>query len=163
MPGRILALTIKELFTLVRDKKSRALLIGPPVVQLLVFAFAATLEVKNVSLAVFNEDRGKHGHEIVRRLDGSATFTAIRLVRGQNEIADLVDRQEVLAAVRIPPDFSRKIEAGEQGALQSIFDGRRSNAAQIVHGYIDALAREYGRELAEMRTESFAVKRHSQA
>jgi ABC-2 type transport system permease protein len=72
-----------------------------------------------------------------------------------------VDRQEVLAAVRIPRDFSRKIEAGGQGALQSILDGRRSNAAQIVHGYIDMLAREYGRELAGMRTESFAVTRQS--
>jgi ABC-2 type transport system permease protein len=163
MPGRILALIIKELFILVRDKKSRALLIGPPVAQLLVFAFAATLEVKNVSLAVFNEDQGKHGHEIVRRLDGSTTFTSIRLVRGQSEIADLVDRQEVLAAVRIPQDFSRKIDAGEQGALQSILDGRRSNAAQIVHGYIDMLAREYGKELTGMRAKGFAVARQSQA
>lgn len=147
MPGRILALIIKEMLTLVRDKKSRTLLIGPPIVQLLIFAFAATLEVKNVSLAVFNEDAGRHGYEIVQRLSGSTTFTDFLFVKGQGEIAEHVDYQRVLAAVHIPQDFSRKIEAGQQAPIQIILDGRRSNAAQIVSGYITQLVTDYGREL----------------
>lgn len=147
MPGRILALIVKEMLTLVRDKKSRTLLIFPPILQLLIFAFAATLEVKNVSLAVFNEDGGRHGYEIVQRLSGSTTFTDFIFVRGQGEIAKHVDYQRVLAAVHIPQNFSRNIEAGRPTGVQIILDGRRSNAAQIVSGYISQLVTDYGREL----------------
>lgn len=147
MFGRIAALIVKELLTLVRDPKSRTLLIGPPILQLLIFSFAATLEVKNVSLAVMNEDAGRHGYEVVQRLSGSPTFTDFFFVREQAAVARHVERQTVLAAVHIPQDFSRNIEAGEQAGLQIILDGRRSNAAQIVSGYITQLVTEYGREL----------------
>ncbi|MDL2316825.1 ABC transporter permease [Desulfovibrio sp. OttesenSCG-928-A18] len=147
MLGRIASLIMKELLTLVRDRKSRTLLIGPPIAQLLIFAFAATLEVKNVSLALYNEDMGRHGHEIVMRLAGSETFTDIRFVRSHEEIVRLVDLQEVLAAVHIPQQFSRMVEAGTQAPVQVILDGRRSNAAQIVSGYITQLTLQYGREL----------------
>ena len=145
---RVGALIIKELLTMLRDPKSRALLIFPPLLQLLIFSFAATLEVKNVALAVFNEDNGRHGHELVQRLAGSPTFTEIHFMRGQGEIAVTIDRQRVLAAIHIPQDFSRRIESGEQGKVQVILDGRRSNAAQIVSGYIARLVTQYSREIA---------------
>ena len=119
MPGRIAALIVKELVTLVRDRKSRALLIVPPILQLLIFSFAATLEVKNVSLAILNQDSGKHGLEIVRRLSGSTTFTHILFVDSQADIAKEIDNQTVLAAVHIPQDFSRRIAAGEQARSRS--------------------------------------------
>ncbi len=153
MPGRIAALIIKELITLVRDRKSRALLIVPPIVQLLIFSFAATLEVKNVALAVLNQDSGRHGFEIVQRLAGSTTFSAITFVTSQADLADMIDNQSVLAAVHIPQDFSRRIAAGEQGRFQVILDGRRSNAAQIVSGYITQLVTQYGREMEKARAD----------
>ena len=148
MIHRIAALIIKELLIMVRDPKNRALLIFPPILQLLIFSFAATLEVKNVALAVYNEDNGRHGHELVQRLAGSPTFTDFHFVQGQGEIAEKVDTQKVLATVHIPQDFSRRIESGEQGQLQVILDGRRSNAAQIVSGYISQLVLQYSGEIA---------------
>ena len=157
MPGRIAALIAKELVTLVRDRKSRALLIVPPILQLLIFSFAATLEVKNVSLAILNQDSGKHGLEIAQRLGGSSTFTHILFVDSQADIAKAIDTQAVLAAVHIPQDFSRRIAAGEQGALQIILDGRRSNAAQIVSGYIAQLVTQYSREQEKKRTDVNAL------
>lgn len=157
MPGRIAALIVKELVTLVRDRKSRALLIVPPILQLLIFSFAATLEVKNVSLAILNQDSGKHGLEIVRRLSGSTTFTHILFVDSQADIAKEIDNQTVLAAVHIPQDFSRRIAAGEQGTFQIILDGRRSNAAQIVSGYITQLVTQYSREQEKERADVNAL------
>lgn len=149
MLKRVWSLIIKELLTMVRDPKSRTLLIFPPILQLIIFSFAATLEVKNVSLAVLNEDGGKHGIEIAQRLAGSATFTHIRHIAAHGDIETLVDHQAVLAAVHIPQDFSRRIEAGGQGQVQIVLDGRRSNAAQIVSGYITELVSEYERELRQ--------------
>ncbi|MDL2207215.1 ABC transporter permease [Desulfovibrio sp. OttesenSCG-928-M14] len=147
MIKRIAALITKEILTLVRDPRSRILLIGPPIIQLIIFSFAATLEVKNVSLAVFNQDSGKHGHEIVGRLSGSPTFTDFRFLYRQEDITFHLDNQTVLAAVHIPADFSRRIGRGETATVQLVLDGRRSNAAQIVSGYITQLVRAYGREL----------------
>ena len=152
MTGRIAALIVKELATLIRDRKSRALLIVPPILQLLIFSFAATLEVKNVALAVLNQDSGKHGLEIIQRLAGSTTFTNILFVQSQAEIAERINTQSVLAAVHIPRDFSRRITAGGQGKLQILLDGRRSNAAQIVSGYISQLVTQYSREQEKERS-----------
>lgn len=151
MLQRIVSLVVKELLILVRDPKSRALLIGPPILQLIVFTFAATLEVKNVSLAVMNLDMGVHGREIVRRLQGSPTFTDVTFVRSPAEMAQYVDEQRALAAVSIASDFSRKVEAGGEAELLVVLDGRRSNAAQIVNGYISELALRYSRELEEAK------------
>ena len=74
MPGRIVSLIVKESQTIWRDKKSRVVLIVPPIIQTLVFAFAATLDVNNVSLAVLNHDLGRQGHELVERFRGSGTI-----------------------------------------------------------------------------------------
>lgn len=147
MAGRILSLVIKELLILVRDPRSRTLLVAPPIAQLLIFAFAATLEVSNVAVAVFNQDNGLHGYEIVQRLSGSRTFTDFTFVHTDEELQRLVDEQAIVAAVRVPQDFSRNIEAGVPASLQIILDGRRSNTAQIVNGYISELVARYGREL----------------
>ena len=144
---RIWALVVKELLTLFRDKRVRIILVAPPLLQLFVFSFAVTLEVKNVSLAVCNQDMGRHGSEIVQRLCASPTFSRISFVNYSKEFHALLDQQMVLAVLHIPQDFSRSIEEGGEGRLQVILDGRRSNAAQIVNGYITQLVMDYTREL----------------
>jgi len=146
---RIWALVVKELLTLFRDKRVRITLIAPPLLQLFVFSFAVTLEVKNVSLAVHNQDMGRHGSEIVQRLYASPTFSRISFVTYNGESRTLLDQQKVLAVVNIPQDFSRSIEEGREGHLQIILDGRRSNAAQIVNGYITQLVMDYRQELRQ--------------
>lgn len=149
--GRIPALIIKELLTLFRDPKGRLILIGPPVLQLIVFAFAATLEVKNVSLVLYNQDLGQHGYEIVQRLNGSPTFTKLAFVDSERDFKTYIDRQQAMAAIHIPQNFSRDIEAGQPAHLQIILDGRRSNAAQIVNGYISQVVSAYEREIQAKR------------
>lgn len=145
--GRLLALVVKEFLTLLRDPKGRVILIMPPLLQLVIFSFAATLEVKNVQLAVLNQDSGTQGMEFVQRLAGSPTFTDIRFIDSLAELGELVDRQHVMAAVHIPQNFSSRLTQGQSAVLQVILDGRRSNTAQIVNGYISQLAVDYTAEL----------------
>ena len=71
---RIAALAIKELLAILRDKKSRIVLIGPPIAQLLVFGYAATFDLNNIPVAVYNEDRSAPSRELVARLTGSPHF-----------------------------------------------------------------------------------------
>lgn len=145
---RLKSLIIKELLTLFRDPKSRLVLIMPPLMQLIIFAFAATLEVKNVSIAIYNQDIGRHGNEIVQRIHGSSTFRTLIFLKNEKGIKEVLDRQQVLVALSIPQDFSVAIESGSPADIQLILDGRRSNAAQISSGYLANLINQYNQEIA---------------
>lgn len=136
MWNRVCALIVKELLVVLRDPRSRMLLVAPPLVQLVVFAMAATLEVKHVDLAVLDRDAGTQGVELVRRIEGSPTFRRVFTVRDQAQLRDAIDRERALAAVVVSPEFSRDLAAGRQPSVQILLDGRRSNAAQIVDGYL---------------------------
>jgi ABC-2 type transport system permease protein len=146
MASRILALIVKELLAVLRDPRSRIVLIGPPLIQLFVFSFAATLEVKNVEIGVLNQDVGRGGWEIVQRVAASPTFTRVDTLRGVEEIKAYIDGRHGLLVLHIPQDFSRRVLRGEEGKIQVILDGRRSNAAQIVQGYLERMVSELSAE-----------------
>lgn len=148
MSHRLRVLVVKELLAVWRDRKSRTILIVPPLVQLLVFTFAATQEVTNVPVAVLNEDAGTAGRDLAARVEGSPNFSRVVHLRAEGEVAPAVDSQAALMVVRIGPDFSRKLAAGEPAAVQLILDGRRANAAQLVASYATDILARYDAELA---------------
>lgn len=143
---RLRALVMKELLVVLRDPRSRAILIAAPVVQLVVFASAATLEVKNVNVAILDRDEGRTGAEVFRRLQGSPTFRSVVTVESPEALREAVDRQRVLVGIQLGPDFSREIAAGRTGSVQVLLDGRRSNAAQIVSGYVGQIVERLAAE-----------------
>ena len=133
---RILALIRKELQILLADPQSRQLVIAPVIVQALLFPLAATLEVKNNTLAVLNEDGGHISEELVQRLARAEAFTRILHLYSADQIASAMDTQKAIALVRFPQDFSRRVTQGQTVPLQILLDGRRSNSSQIAAGYI---------------------------
>jgi ABC-2 type transport system permease protein len=145
---RIVTLVVKELLAAWRDPRGRFILIGPPAIQMLVFTFAATQEVKNIRMAVLNEDYGTAARDLVARFEGSPHFAEVRWLRGEADVAPAIDAGGALMVLRIGPDFSRELAAGRPGSVQLILDGRRSNAAQIVAGYAQAILDTYNGELA---------------
>ena len=149
---RIKSLIIKEFMIIFRDPRSRLMLIVPPLAQLIVFSFAATLEVKNVSVAIFNEDGGKHGYEISQRIASTKTFQDISFVPRTEDFQKDLDEQKIIAAIHLPKKFSQKIESGEGASLQIIYDGRRSNAAQITNNYLSQVVEHYNQELAHQKS-----------
>jgi ABC-2 type transport system permease protein len=148
---RIRSLIVKELLAILRDPKGRLILIVPPLFQMLIFSYAATLEVKNVRMAVLDEDYGTAGRDLIARFEGSTHFAGVDRLRGEVEIAPAIDAQRVLLVLHIGAEFSRSLAAGRPAGVQLILDGRRANAAQIVAGYAQAILDGYARELAEAR------------
>ncbi|HWQ93509.1 MAG TPA: ABC transporter permease [Clostridia bacterium] len=140
---RILTLVRKELQALLRDKQGRLLLIVPVIMQLAIFPFAATLEVRNNTLAVLNEDAGAESFELIQRFSRADAFTGLLRLNGEQELRDTVDNQRALLVVRFPPDFSRNVAAGRPVSLQAILDGRRSNSGQIALGYVRQILQGY--------------------
>lgn len=140
---RIKTLVQKELRTLLRDPQSARLLIGLVFLQLVLFPFAATMEVKNNTLAIFNQDSGARSTELIQRFSKAAAFSEVRYVNSQSEVEDLIDAQEALLAIRFPADFSRNLVAGRPSTLQALLDGRRSNSSQIAFSYVQQMVIGY--------------------
>ncbi len=133
---RILALTIKEFLSLLKDKKSRFVIIVPPLVQLLVFGYAATYDLTRVPYAIYNEDSGGAARDLLADFHGSPYFHQVAVITHQEQIAPLIDDRQALVVVHIQRQFSRDLLSGRPGRVQVIVDGRNSNTALIALGYV---------------------------
>ncbi len=163
MFSRILTLIVKELEMLLHDRQSRVLLIVPVFAQLALYPFAATLEVKNNTLAVYNEDNGRESTELMQRFSQARAFTELLNLYSEADVRRTLDNQQALLVLRLPPDFSRDLAAGRSPKVQAILDGRRSNSGQIALGYVQQIINDYTAErLAAQQTTapSALVVRH---
>ena len=143
---RLLTLITKELQLAFRDPQSRKLLVLPVILQLALFPFAATLEVKNATLAILNQDQGAESNELVQRLAAARAFPTPMLVTSHAQLERAVDEQRALLALEIPADFSRALAAGRSAQVLAIVDGRRSNSAQIALGYAQNIIQDFSDE-----------------
>ena len=151
MLGRILALVIKELLALLKDRRSRLVLIGPPLIQLMVFGYAATFDLKNVPFAAYNEDRGAASRQLMAAFDGSPSFSRVAQLTHESEIAPLIDAKQVLMVVHVGPHFSADLLSGRPAALQVIVDGRNSNTAMLAINDVRVIIDRFNREWTKSR------------
>ncbi len=149
LSSRLSAQIIKELLSVWRDPRSRFILIGPPVMQLLIFTFAATLEVRNIDIAVHDRDHGRWSREFVSRVQGAGFVSGIRYAQSHAEVEDLINRGTVLLAIDFPPDFSRAVAGGGVSRAQVIIDGRKANAGQIAAGYLEVIAQSFNTDVSQ--------------
>lgn len=152
MLRRILALIWKELQAQLRDPHSRHLLIIPVILEVALFPFAGTLEVKNNTLAIYNQDAGAYSVELIQRFVKTQAFPHIITVHSTAQLQDAMDNQRALLTIRFPSDFSRNIVSGKPATLQTTIDGRRSNTAQIALSYIQEIVQNYQSELLQEQT-----------
>lgn len=140
---RIFRLIIKELQALMNNKQGRLLLITPVILQTALFPFAATLEVKHASIAVYDQDGSVASREILRRIAHTDAFAQIIEVHDDLSLQNTIDQQRALLALRIGPDLQRRLVRGDEAALQVLMDGRRSNSAQIANAYLVQIVSSY--------------------
>ncbi len=144
---RLWAVIVKEMWAVLRDPKSRIVLVVPPLLQLFIFSYATTLDVRNVDIGLLDLSSGVHSTEFVSRVAGSPNFRNIVPLRSPADLEDAIDGQKVIAAVVIDADFDRAIDAHRSATIGVVLDGRRSNAAQIVSGYLSQIAAGVGADL----------------
>jgi len=144
---RLRAMIVKEIWAVLRDPKSRIVLVLPPLLQLFIFAFATTLDVRNAEVAVLDRSGGAHAVELIQRIEGSPNVAHVRRLGSEAALAEAIDGQTALAALVIPEGFDRDVAAGRPATAGVVLDGRRSNAAQILAGYLQQIAVGYGAEL----------------
>jgi len=140
---RILALTRKELLAVLKDKRSRMSLLVPPVVQSLIFGYAATYDLNHVPYAALDQDRSASSRELLAGLDGSGIFERVADLHRAADIADNIDSRRALLVLQIPSDFERRLLSGNGADIQVIADGRNSNTAGTALGYLNSIVEQF--------------------
>jgi ABC-2 type transport system permease protein len=140
---RILALTRKELLAVLKDPRSRMSLLIPPVVQALLFGYAATYDLNRVQYAVLDQDHSAASRQLLAGFDGSGVFERIADLQRPSEVATYVDARRALLVVGINQDFERRLLSGQSADVQLIADGRNSNTAGTAMGYANSIVQRF--------------------
>jgi ABC-2 type transport system permease protein len=151
MLNRLRGMLIKEFIQVFRDKRTRFLLFGPPIVQMLVFGYAATLEIRHIPTAVLDYDHSQVSRDLVSRFTASPYFDVTARVDDRRAIGDLIDRGDVTAALQINAGFAQDLRKGRSARLQVIVDASDSNTALIAVGYVNQIAARFAQEYQQER------------
>ncbi len=143
---RFRAVAAKEALHVVRDPRSLGFAIAIPVLLLLLFGYALTLDVDEVPTVVWDRSRSPASRAYVSRFEGSRYFDVRGYVGSYEEIEKAVDGRRALAALVIPSDFASAVLRGETAHVQMILDGSDPNTATIAAGYARMITLLHGRE-----------------
>ena len=144
MLQRILQLLIKEFLQLRRDRSARLRLLVPPVIQILLFGYAATFEVFNVSTIVADQDRSPESRALVAAFVHSSRFEVTAIAASRQDVQAAIQRSDVHVGIVVPAGFSRELRAGRDAPIQVLLDGTNSNTALIAGGYVGQIAQSFG-------------------
>ena len=148
MFARIIPIVVKEFLELKRDKGARFLLVVPPIIQMLLFGYAATFEVHHVSTSVLDLDHSQESRELIARFTSSNRFDVVKVAQSQREINDTIDSSDAAVALVIHAGFAELLRKGQGAPLQVIVDGTNSNTALIALGYINTIATGFAQDYA---------------
>ncbi len=140
MFGRLKQMLIKEFIQVFRDKRTRFLLFGPPIIQMVIFGYAATYEIHHVATVVLDLDHSQESRDLISRFTSSPYFDVRRQLTDSRQIRDSIDRGQATVGLEIDAGFAQKLRSGQTAPLQVIVDAANSNTALIASGYISQIA-----------------------
>lgn len=147
LDSRFWALTLKEVWQILKNRQLLVLLLVPPTVQLLVFGFALSPEVTGLSLGVVDYAMTPHSRELIAALTENRVFVVDQYFFDEQKLADRVQQGQITAGLIIPPDFERQIDRGRTAEIQVFIDGVDANTAGIAQGYLNQIVNQYSRQL----------------
>jgi len=142
---------VKELIQTLRDKRLRVILIIPPILQLIIFGYAANLDVKHIRTAIRDLDQSVASRDLIGRFGSSKYFDIVSFPNTPKGVKDLIDQGEVAVSIEIPTDFSRKLKKGDTATVQIVLDGSDSNTALIALGYANQILSEFSTQVLVKR------------
>lgn len=151
MFGRLKQMLIKELIQVVRDKRTRLILIVPPIVQMLVFGYAANFDIRNVSTAIVDLDNSQQSRELVSRFTSSPYFSVQYRLDNAKQAHGLIDTGSATLAIEIDAGFAQKLQSGQTAPIQVIVDATNSNTALIASAYVSQVAQRFAQTAQQDR------------
>jgi ABC-2 type transport system permease protein len=143
----IQAVTRKEFYHLIRDFRSLYLAFALPLLLILLFGYALSLDVDNVETVVVDYDNTDLSRDLIRHLDASPYFHVAANLPNTAAATEYLDNSRALLALVIPPGWTRDIRADREASLQILLDGSDPNFASITRGYMNAFVEQYNQKL----------------
>lgn len=149
----------KEILAMVKDPRTRVILIVPVIMQGLLFGYAASYNLEHIPYALLDESHSRESRALYEHFAGSNSFICQRVLQSPAELADCMDSGEVMMAIVIPQDFAARLSSGQMAAVQVIADGRNSSAAGIAVGYASKVIASFNAERMSYGTAISVVER----
>jgi ABC-2 type transport system permease protein len=146
---RTRAMARKELLHIIRDPRSLMAALAQPVLVLLLFGYALSLDVDRIPTIIYDADRSAESQKLVQEFRGSRYFQIVDEVDSYKPIERAMDQRRILVGVAIPADYSRDLLQGKESPVQILLDGSDSNTASIAMGYAEGLVQTYARRARE--------------
>jgi ABC-2 type transport system permease protein len=151
MLARLKQMLIKEFIQVFRDKRTRFVLFGPPIIQMVVFGYAATFEIHHVPTVVLDLDHSQESRELISRFTSSPYFDVQRQLTDYRQIGDLIDQGKATVGLEIHAGFAQNLRKEQTAPLQVIVDATNSNTALIASGYITQIALGFAQDYQKDR------------
>lgn len=150
-PVRTWAVFRKELIHIRRDPRSLIQIILLPVMLLLLYGYALTLDIKHVTTAIYDQEQSQVTRDFIKRFWGTEYFEVRYFVSSYAEIDQLLTKRQVQLVIALPFDFSRSLKKGQTVAIQAMVDGTDANTANIILGYVQAVSSAYNQDIVTQR------------
>ena len=145
---RVWAMARKEFFHIIRDRRSLMMGIAIPILMLILYGYALSLDVDNVPMVIWDQSSSFVSREFISKFINSRYFSLLNHVTNYNEIEKCIDSRKALMALVIPPDFANQIKSGRPVAVQLIVDGSDSNTATLAMGYANVIVQMFSQNMA---------------
>jgi len=144
---RLKAIVRKEFYHLIRDYRSLYLAFAIPLLLIILFGYALSLDVDNVETVFVDYDRSELSRDFIRKLGASSYFHVVGLLPQTKDAIDYLDHDRVKLVIVIGPDFMKNISADRETPLQIIIDGSDPTYGNILRGYITSFTEQYNQKL----------------
>jgi ABC-2 type transport system permease protein len=144
---RVRAVTRKEIKHILRDPRSLIMALAEPMLMLVLFGYALTLDVDRIPTVIYDQDHTSQSRELIQKFASSRFFQIVGYANEYKSIESGIDRNKIFLAVVIPPQFGQHIAGDQSAPVQILIDGSDSNTASIALGYVNAVTRTYSLNL----------------
>lgn len=142
---------VKEFKQIFRDPRMKTIIFISPMIQVLIFGYAATTDINHVPCAIYDLDNTKESREAITRFTYSGYFIPQAYINNDQEQRELIDQAKVNLVLRFNRGFAEDLQAGRSGIIQMIVDGTDSNTASVILSYADTIISRYNYNLLYLR------------
>jgi len=148
---RLAAVARKESIHVIRDWRSLTLALAIPLIMILLYGYALTLDLRNVPTVVWDQSRSPQSRELLSLYQGSPYFSVTGYLDNYRDLQQALDSGKAMVALIVPGDFADKVQAGKHVDIQVLIDGSDANTSRLASGYADAIGTIYARTVGSER------------
>lgn len=147
---RLFAIIRKELMAVLKDPAGRAILIGPILMQSLLFGYGATYDLTLVPYAVLDKSHSASAARLLARIDGTGYFQRVATLESMPQAENTINTQEALLVIQINPELEAQLRSGAQAPIQLLLDARNSTTANSAASYVASVVDAFNTEQAHI-------------